>query len=143
MDDSTGKDSEKESALRVLLIDDDASLLNSLSMLVESLGHEADCAENAERGIAMAEGKHYDIFLVDYLMPDKTGIWFMKHLSAPLEAKRLLMTAYTDRRMINEMFRLGICGYLIKPFDREELAHQIDFHTQGLRSKREKHEYKH
>jgi AmiR/NasT family two-component response regulator len=37
------------------------------------------------------------------------------------------MTAYVHRNVINTMFKLGACGYMMKPFDEEELLRNLDF----------------
>lgn len=116
--------------MKFLLIDDDAPFLKSLQLIVESLGHSADCAATADEGAALLSTHPYDISLVDYAMPGKSGLWFLKYADIPASTKVLLMTGEVDRTVIKEMFDVGVCGYLIKPFNADELAHHIDFHTQ-------------
>jgi two-component system CheB/CheR fusion protein len=116
--------------MKFLLVDDDASFLKSLQLIVESLGHSADCATTADEGLALLKDQPYDISLVDYSMPEKSGLWFMEHANISGPTKVLLMTGEVDRKVIKKMFDVGVCGYLIKPFDADELAYHIDFHTQ-------------
>jgi len=61
-------------------------------------------------------------------MPEHDGSWFMRNAEVPRDTKVLLVTAYANRDIINEMFRLGISGYVIKPFDGPELLRHLDFH---------------
>ncbi len=114
--------------MRFLLVDDDTSFLKSLQLIVESLGHSADCATTADEGMALLTSQPYDISLVDYSMPGRSGLWFMEHAEVPNTTKVLLMTGEADRSVIKKMFDKGVHGYLIKPFDAAELAHHIDFH---------------
>ncbi len=115
--------------MKFLLVDDDARLLDTLELMLNSLGHSADCALSAEEGADLAAAESYDMSLVDYSMPDKDGLWFMRNAGLPRATKVLLMTAHVDKGIIKEMFDLGACGYLIKPFDEAELAHHIEFHV--------------
>ena len=64
--------------MRFLLVDDDESFLKSLLLIVESLGHSADCATTADEGAALLAARPYDISLVDYSMPDRSGLWFRR-----------------------------------------------------------------
>lgn len=61
------------SSLRILLIDDEESVRSSISMLLESAGHQVDVAENAEAGVAAFFHGKYDVVICDYTMPDMTG----------------------------------------------------------------------
>jgi len=122
--------------MKFLLVDDEVGFVKSLRDIVESIGHAADCAFSAEEGVALVAKVEYDFLLVDYCMPEKSGIWFMKNAVVPRSTKVLLMTAYLDRKVIGEMLRLGASGYLVKPFDREELARHIGFHTEDRRVRR-------
>ena len=103
--------------MKILIIDDDEALLVALGrMLEESKDLEVYMAGSAELGVAMVGDSDYDFVLVDFKMPKHDGIWFMQNAQIPRATKVLLMTAFVNRDVINEMFSLGIVGYLIKPF---------------------------
>jgi DNA-binding response OmpR family regulator len=112
-----------------LVVDDDVRLLEAVELMLSSLGHRADCVSSAEEGVKLAATRSYDMSLIDHNMPDKTGLWFMKHAAMPRTTKTLLMTGEVNPGVIKEMFELGASGYLIKPFNEDELAHHIDFHS--------------
>ena len=114
--------------MKILLLDDEESLLRALRAVLEDLGHAADCFSDAAEAARKIEGGDYDVALVDYMMPVHNGIWFMKNARVPRKTKVLLMTAFVNRKVINEMFKLGARGYLIKPIDQEELSHHLSFH---------------
>lgn len=114
--------------MKLLMVDDDRSLLSALHDLLVAHDHVVDCCDNAEDAIKMVPHGKYDFVLIDYRMPGNDGIWFMKNVKLPRHTKALLMTAYVNREVINKMFSLGACGYIIKPFDDEEILRHIEFY---------------
>lgn len=115
--------------MKILLLDDEEPLLKALRLVLMDLGHAVDCFTDAVEAAKTIEVGTYDVALIDYMMPVHTGMWFMKNAKVPRKTKVLLMTAFVNREVINEMFKLGVRGYLIKPIDSEELSHHLSFHT--------------
>jgi DNA-binding response OmpR family regulator len=115
--------------MKILLLDDEENILSSTKRALEYLHHSVDCANNAKKALTMAENGDYDFALVDYMMPENDGIWFMRHAKFPKKTRILLVTAFVNRQVIDEMFKLGACGYLIKPIDTKELSLHLDFHS--------------
>jgi len=113
--------------MKILILDDDVHLLEALKRVLEMNGHEIDCSTNAREAVGILEEAAYDFILVDYKMPENDGIWFMEHAKIPRGTRVLLITAYVNRDVINRMFALGASGYLIKPFDEEELLRNLAF----------------
>lgn len=113
--------------MKVLLLDDDVNLLDALKRVLEINDFEVDCFSTAKAAIPAVEGGTYDFVLVDYKMPENDGIWFMENTTIPKDTRVLLITAYVNRDVINRMFALGASGYLIKPFDEEELLRNLNF----------------
>ncbi len=117
--------------MRILIVDDDAQLLSAVSVLLQSHDHTVDTAASAAMGVEMVQKGHYDFILVDYRMPEHDGAWFLRNAKIPRKTKVLLTTAYANRQVINEMFKLGVSGYIVKPFDEEELLRNLAFHSRG------------
>jgi len=115
--------------MKILVVDDNKELLDSLENMLQKNGFEVDCVDNASAAIDMVEKGNYNVVLLDYKMPDQDGIWFMSHAKIPAKTKVLLITAYVDRSVIEKMFELRACGYLIKPFDEEELLTHLSFYS--------------
>jgi DNA-binding response OmpR family regulator len=115
--------------MKILLLDDEESILTSTKRMLERLGHEVTCAREATAAAGLVESGGFDLVLLDYMMPVHDGVWFMRNARIPQTTKVLLMTAFANRQLISEMFKLGIRGYLIKPVDAEELARNIEFYT--------------
>jgi len=115
--------------MRILALDDDTSILASLRRILEDEGYTVTCFHDAAEAATDTASSEYDLILVDYKMPEKNGAWFMKNARIPNETKVLLMTAYAQKDIIDDMFKKGVSGYLIKPFDRDELMRHIRFHV--------------
>lgn len=113
--------------MKILILDDDVHLLEALKTVLEMNGHEVDCSSSAREAVDIVGKGEYDFVLVDYKMPDNDGIWFMENARIARSTRVLLITAYVNRDVINRMFALGASGYLIKPFDEEELLRNLDF----------------
>ena len=117
--------------MKILVVDDDKILLEEVAKILSKNGHSVDCADNAVTAVEMTKSNSYDFVLVDYRMPEHDGIWFMKNVSLPRKTKALLVTSLIDRDVISQMFKCGIAGYIIKPFDEDELLRHLRFHTTG------------
>lgn len=113
--------------MHVLVVDDDRNLLDEVAAILKRNGHSADCADTAAQGVGMVEKGHYDFVLVDYRMPEHDGLWFMKNVKLPRGTKALLVTSLVDRDVIRTMFAAGASGYIIKPFDEDELIRNLAF----------------
>ena len=113
--------------MNILMLDDDRDLLDALRELLARHDHKVDCCDNAKQAVSLAEQGSYDFIFVDYKMPDNDGLWFMQNVRLPRKTKTLLMTAYVNRNIINQMFAAGACGYIIKPFDESDLLRHLAF----------------
>jgi len=117
--------------MKVLVLDDDEDLSSALREILVMRNLDVDCVTSAPDAIEKLGCKHYDVVLVDYVMPHHDGIWFMNHAKLPRSTKVLLMTGHIERKVINTMFDLGVCGYIIKPFDEDELLRNLNFFLPG------------
>jgi len=115
--------------MNILVLDDDPHLLAAIKSVLLEHGHDVDCVREADNAAALARDKAYDFILVDYKMPGHDGVWFMENTDVGRRTRVLLMTAYVNRRVIDRMFSLGACGYIIKPFDDEALMRHLEFHA--------------
>jgi DNA-binding response OmpR family regulator len=113
--------------MRVVIIDDDVALANALKLLLELNDYTVTTFSDAKDAVPSVEAGNYDFVLIDYKMPIHDGIWFMDNTNVPSTTRVILITAYVNRDVIKRMFALGVSGYLIKPFDEEELLRNLTF----------------
>lgn len=121
--------------MKVLVLDDHKGFREEVLEMLKRNGHECDGVESAPEAIPMVETGKYDFVLVDFSMPDHDGVWFMRNVRKPRHTKALLVTAHASNEVIKQMFRIGAAGYLIKPFEEEDLVRHLTFHSRGLPSR--------
>jgi CheY-like chemotaxis protein len=117
--------------MKILVLDDEESILMTMEKMLGHLGHLVHCTRDPLQALSMVEANGYDFALVDYVMPEYNGAWFLRKAKVPRSTKVLLMTGYINREAINEMFKLGARGYLIKPVQKDELAMHLLFHSES------------
>ena len=106
----------------LLIVDDETSILEFLSMLFESEGLAVATARSAAEAQRELAGKAFDLVLCDILMPDGNGLELLKEIkSATPNTAVVMMTAYTSTKSAIEAMKLGAYDYVSKPFEVEEL----------------------
>jgi DNA-binding NtrC family response regulator len=106
----------------LLIVDDEASILDFLSMLFESEGFAVDVARSAAEAQRALATRSFDLVLCDILMPDGNGLDLLKEIkSGNSRTAVVMMTAYTSTKTAIEAMKLGAYDYVSKPFDVEEL----------------------
>jgi nitrogen regulation protein NR(I) len=107
---------------RVLIIDDDESVRDSLGAFLEENGFKVTTASNGNNGLELLRGDKFDVFLIDLIMPEKGGLDVLKeaenlHITAPA----IVITAYGTVQTAVEAMKIGAFDYVTKPFVLEEL----------------------
>ncbi|MBV6752474.1 response regulator [Pseudomonas chlororaphis] len=116
---------------RVLLVDDEESILNSLRRLLRSQGYELFLADSGARALEIMAQQPIDLVISDARMPNMDGATLLARIHELYPAcLRILLTGYADLDMIAKAINEGrIYRYLSKPWNDEELLMTI---TQGL-----------
>lgn len=120
--------------MRILVVDDDQRLLAEVGHILTQHGHSTDCVDSAEEAVAMVKSNPYDFVLLDYRMPNHDGFWFMKNAALPRHTKALLVTSYVEKDIVRQMSDAGISGYVMKPFDADELLRHLELHSRKPRT---------
>lgn len=112
--------------LKILVVDDDETILKLVRMRLEVEGYEVTSAPSAEAAYGAAKGEMFDIAVLDYKLADRSGIDLMEDLlRLNPEMPVIILTAYGTIKNAVEAMKKGAYGYLTKPFDHEELLLQI------------------
>ncbi|NJL29458.1 MAG: sigma-54-dependent Fis family transcriptional regulator [Thermoanaerobaculia bacterium] len=107
---------------RLLVVDDEQSLLEFLRLLFEKDGYEVRLAGSVEQARRAIGREGFDLVLCDVMMPDGNGLDLLREIKQELpHAAVIMMTAYTSTRSAIEAMKLGAFNYVSKPFDVEEL----------------------
>jgi len=108
--------------MKILLIDDDEWIRDSLTLFFEGEGCRLVAFETAEEGLDAIKKKSYDIVIADYKLPGMDGLEFFSLLqkSHPNVIK-ILITAYGSKEVVSEAFKVGIHDFIDKPFTSESI----------------------
>ena len=110
------------SSQRVLLVDDEVSILQFLRLLLEEAGYEVAEADSVASAREKLDQGGFDLALCDIVMPDGNGLDLLKEIKRDEpQTAVIMMTAYGSTKSAIEAMRLGAYDYVSKPFDVEEL----------------------
>ena len=107
---------------RILLIEDDASIVGGLKKELQVEGYEVAVAERGDTGLAQAKEQPFDVVITDLKLPGLSGLKLVEqlHASKP-KLPIILMTAFGTTDTAIEAIKQGAYEYLLKPFDMAEL----------------------
>jgi len=115
-----------ESGQRILIIDDEAAIRESLETLLSLEGYLVDMAGSGEEGLGRIEQNSYDLVLLDLALPGKNGLEVLQSIREFQPALPVIMiTAYGKVDNIVDAMRLGAQNFVQKPWDNEKLLADI------------------
>lgn len=112
--------------MRILIVEDDAILADSLTRSLRQAGYAADCANNGEQADHVLSGEGYDVVILDLGLPGMDGLEVLRRLRG--RKSRVPVLILTARDALDDRVRgldLGADDYMIKPFDPPELEARI------------------
>lgn len=112
---------------RVVVAEDEAIIRMDLRELLQEEGYEvvAECGRGDE-AVALVREHAPDVALLDIKMPGLDGISAARQISADHLAAVVLVTAFSQRELIEEAGDAGVHGYVVKPFERHDLVPAIE-----------------
>jgi DNA-binding NtrC family response regulator len=120
----------------ILIVEDEATLRDSLRDWLTDLGYEVEIATQGEEALKLIEGKDYDVVLLDLRLPGKDGLEVLKEarLKKP-KLNGIIITAYPTAKTATEAMKLGAVDFLTKPIDLANLEKLIKDKTGAMNSK--------
>jgi two-component system nitrogen regulation response regulator NtrX len=110
------------SKANILIVDDEANTLASLSRAFRLAGHEAVVCDNAARALELARSQPFDLILSDVVMPRRDGLALLEDLKiAGVAAPVVMMSGQAHIEMAVRATRLGALDFLEKPLSTEKL----------------------
>ena len=110
---------------RILLIDDDATLLDLLAQYLQEAKFEVLTARNGAVGLKLAYSEHPDLALLDVMLPGMDGWEICARLREMTDIPIVMVTAKANESEKLRGFRLGVDDYVTKPFSFAELVARI------------------
>jgi DNA-binding NtrC family response regulator len=112
---------------RILVIDDDESIREVLSILLESEGYIVDTAENGEQAIEKTIQNFYNLAIVDYRLPDAEGTFLIKKFKETNpKMVKIMLTGYPSTKNAIDAVNNHAHAFMQKPIDPASLVSKVE-----------------
>lgn len=110
---------------KILICDDEKSILNMLEILLKKEGYEVICAQNGTEAIEKVRLANPNLIILDVMLPDISGFDILKNITPICKIPVIMLTAKSD--VIDKVLGLefGADDYITKPFDTRELIARV------------------
>jgi DNA-binding response OmpR family regulator len=118
---------EKSENARILLVDDDAEIIDAMEYALSSKGYNVSVARDGNQGLAIAEREDPDLIILDMMMPKRSGFLVLEKLrrTRRVPVKVIMITANEGSRHKAYAEMLGVDDYLRKPFPIDKLLEAV------------------
>jgi CheY-like chemotaxis protein len=118
---------DKTASKRILIVDDDAEIVESIRMALEARGYKILVARDGNQGLAMAEREDPDLLILDMMMPKRSGFLVLEKLrrTRPVPMRVIMITANEGSRHKAYAEMLGVDDYIRKPFAMDRLMESV------------------
>ena len=110
---------------RILVVDDERQIRQSLQVNLESKGYAVEAVETGEAAIGAFHSRHPDIIILDLVMPGIGGVEVVRRIRESSTVPIIVLSAMTDEPRKVEALEAGADDYITKPFGMEELLARI------------------
>ena len=113
-------------AERLLIVEDEDTLCESLQRVFIREGYEVDIAESAESAFTLLDAKSYDLIITDIILPGISGIELLaKYRKTNPTQKVIVITAFASLTTAVESIKAGACDFIIKPLMHDEMKKAV------------------
>lgn len=113
--------------MRVLIVEDDKKIAGFIAQGLKEVGHSVDVAHDGDDGLYLAQVDHYDVIVLDWMLPGSSGLEISRRLRSEKDHTPILMLTArgdVDDRVLG--LESGADDYLGKPFAFSELTARIN-----------------
>ena len=111
---------------RILIVDDEANIRELIKKYAKFENYEVDEATNGLEAIEMVRKNHYDIIIMDVMMPELDGFSTIKEIKKEFDIPSIVLSARGEEYDKIHGFDLGIDDYVVKPFSPKELLMRVN-----------------
>ena len=111
--------------MEILIADDEPIIRLGLKAMLQEMGHQVTGARNGREALRLARRQPFDLAILDIKMPYTDGLQAARTLARTSPLPILLLTAFSERDLVEEASNLPIQGYLVKPVRPAQLAAAI------------------
>jgi len=121
---------------KVCFVDDEQNIRRLVAYDLKQAGYDFSLCANGKEAYELSLKERFDVYIIDWMMPELNGISLVKQLRADKQDAILIMlTAKAEEEDLIEAFDAGVDDYLTKPFSSRELMVRIKAHLNRLQSK--------
>lgn len=111
--------------IKILVIEDDISIVKNLTELLRQEGYDVICALNCKAAEEKTESEQFDLILLDVLLPDGNGFALCKRIKCMSDCPVIFLTASSDEFSVVTGLDIGGDDYIEKPYRPRELISRI------------------
>lgn len=116
----------EESKEKILVIDDDESVLEVAELILKNDGYEVSAANSVQAGLKLVQSDHFILILCDIRLPDESGMDFLMQVKDIQEDLPVIMiTNFGSLQGVEEALKLGAKGFISKPLRAERILEII------------------
>ena len=121
------KDNGQKADKRILLVDDDAEIIESLRLALEANGYTVLVASDGNQGLALSERENPDLVILDMMMAKHSGFLVLEKMRRTRETpmRVIMITANEGSRHKAYAEMLGVDDYIRKPFPMDRLIESV------------------
>jgi DNA-binding NtrC family response regulator len=113
-------------AERLLIVEDEDTLCESLQRVFQRAGYEVDRALSAEAAFTLLERRSYDLIITDIILPSISGIELLTtYKKQNPKQKVMVITAYASLTTAVEAIKAGACDFIMKPLMHDEMKRAV------------------
>jgi DNA-binding response OmpR family regulator len=128
VDEKTTAENAQKPKKRILLVDDDREIVESMRIALAAAGYEILVARDGNQGLVMVERDDPDLLILDMMMPRRSGFLVLEKVrrSRPVPLRVIMITANEGNRHKAYAEMLGVDDYIRKPFAMDRLLESVD-----------------
>jgi len=112
---------------KILIVEDDANIRETLSTLLQQKGYKTDTAKNGQEAIQKSKAKFFNLALIDIVLPDMEGTKLLTAMHENLpKMMKIMITGYPSLENAVKALNKGADAYIIKPVKPEKLLALVE-----------------
>ncbi len=123
-------------SVRILYVEDEATLAQLVVRRLARLGYQVECAENGETGLERLQKEHFDVLIVDYQLPKMNGLMLLQQLAEhTIDIPSIMVSGQDNISVVVQAMQLNCRDYLVK--DGNSYLELLPVHIDTLLARRQ------